>query len=117
MKKQQIMKFKLKRGIIVKKPEFYLSYKQTKHKKKQVNIAMRTEHVLEGRHISAVSSKQPLESQQERTQKIFKMAEGGPWDFESFGEQKVVIKLEEWVKTFIIDNVKLIPKKCRPFLN
>ena len=44
------------------------------------------------------------------------MAEGGPWDLDSFGEEKVVTKLDEWVKTFIIDNVRLIPKKCRPFL-
>ena len=39
------------------------------------------------------------------------MAEA-PIDFNSLGPQVVVTKMEDWVKTVIMDNIKIVPKKC-----
>ena len=43
------------------------------------------------------------------------MAEA-PINFNNYGHQVTVIKLEPWVKTTIMDNVRIIPRKCRPVL-
>ena len=43
------------------------------------------------------------------------MAEA-PIDFNSLGPQIVVTKMEDWVKTIIMDNIRIVPKKCRPYL-
>ena len=43
------------------------------------------------------------------------MAEA-PIDFNSLGPQIVVTKIDDWVKTIIMDNIRIVPKKCRPYL-